>query len=75
VGRKSSQASSRLILGQFYADILLANNFPDPCYHWVVQRVGSAAVLAWGQESSLEMAEKAAYQFLHEQMVAAASAG
>lgn len=73
--RKKKQTSSRLVLGQFYADIVLDPTSPDACYHWVVQRSGFADVLAWGQEASLEMAEKAAYQFLHEQMVAAASAG
>ncbi|HUS18233.1 MAG TPA: hypothetical protein VMZ25_01160 [Terriglobales bacterium] len=65
---KDSKTSSRLVVGKHYADIVPDPKNPGMRFHWVVQQVGSADVLAWGQESSFELAEKAAYQFLHDRL-------
>ncbi len=63
---RDNQSGSRFILGSYFADIVADPTSEGPRVHWVVQRFGSADVIAWGQESSFETARKAAYQYLHE---------
>lgn len=47
-------SNTRLSVGNYIADILIDAR-PDPTlYHWIVQRVGSAAIIQWGQEYSFE---------------------
>lgn len=52
--------NTRLVLSDYLADILVDRRFVPPIYHWVVQRIGSADVVKWGQEASFEEAETAA---------------
>ena len=53
-------SNTRLTIGNFIADILIDSSQPATVYHWIVQRLGSAQILSWGQEQSFEAAEKAA---------------
>jgi hypothetical protein len=61
---RNNQTSSRLIIGQLFADIVADPKFPDSQFHWVVQQIGSTDILAFGQESSRAAAEAAALQYL-----------
>lgn len=54
----------RILLAEYYAD-LLCNRKSDPeIWHWVVQRHGSANILKWGQERDRGAAELAAKTYL-----------
>jgi hypothetical protein len=46
--------NTRLSVGDYIADILLDARPNGAIYHWVVQRVGSAAMIQWGQEYTFE---------------------
>jgi hypothetical protein len=46
--------------GPFRAQIVPDRFYRNRLFHFVIQRQGSAAVLAWGQERSLEEARHAA---------------
>jgi len=56
--------NTRLTIGNFIADILIDGRRYATLYHWIVQRIGSAEILYWGQEHSFEDAEIAAKQCL-----------
>jgi len=61
VAAKSREpGNTRLVLGDYLADILLDARQSARIFHWIVQRVGSAAIVHWGQEYSFEEAEIAA---------------
>lgn len=62
----SPYPNTRLISGNFVADILVNRENDPPVYHWVVQRIGSADVVAWGQESSFEEAQRFAQECMVE---------
>ena len=53
-------SNTRLTLGDYIADILLDTRHHAHIYHWIVQRVGSAEILQWGQEHSFEQAGREA---------------
>ena len=53
-------SNTRLTVGNFIADILIDSRQSATVCHWIVQRLGSAQILSWGQEKSFEAAEKAA---------------
>jgi hypothetical protein len=57
-------SNTRLTLGDYIADILLDTRHHARIYHWIVQRVGSAEILQWGQEYSFEEAQREAQSFL-----------
>jgi len=57
-------SNTRLTLGDYIADILLDTRHHAKIYHWIVQRVGSAEILQWGQEYSFEEAQLQAQSFL-----------
>lgn len=57
---ESAHNNTRLVLSDYIADILVDRRFIPPIYHWVVQRIGSADVVKWGQEASFGDAEAAA---------------
>jgi len=57
-------SNTRLTLGDYIADILLDTRHHEKIYHWIVQRVGSAEILQWGQEYSFEEAQRQAQSFL-----------
>jgi len=46
--------NTRLSVGDYIADILLDARADGTIYHWIVQRVGSAAIIHWGQEYTFE---------------------
>lgn len=56
--------NTRLAIGNFIADILVDQREPAVLCHWIVQRVGSAEILYWGQESTFAQAEEAATDYL-----------
>lgn len=56
--------NTRLTLGGYIADILLDARHNARIFHWIVQRVGSAAIVFWGQEYTFEDAKTAAQSCL-----------
>jgi hypothetical protein len=56
--------NTRLSVGDYIADILLDARPDGTIYHWIVQRVGSAAIIQWGQEYSFEEAHAAVKTYL-----------
>jgi hypothetical protein len=61
---QESKPNTRLTIGRYIADILLDPRSYATLYHWVTQRIGSAEIIAWSQESSFEEAERAARERL-----------
>ena len=58
--------NTRISFGDCFADIL-----QDPetqIGYWIVQRVGSADIVQWGQENSFAEAEDCAKQYLEDLM-------
>jgi hypothetical protein len=53
----------RLTLGDF-ADIIVDTSEHIPIYHWIVQKVGSAAIVRWSQEQTFEEAKSVALSYL-----------
>ena len=66
VGAKQAQepGNTRLKLGDYIADVLLDSRFDTLICHWIVQRIGSPEVVAWGQERSFDEAKSAAESHL-----------
>ncbi len=56
--------NTRLTLGNYIADVLLDARHNAKIYHWIVQRVGSAAIVYWGQDYTFEGAKTAAQSCL-----------
>jgi hypothetical protein len=56
--------NTRLSVGDYIADILLDARPDGTIYHWIVQRVGSAAIIQWGQEYAFEDAYSAVTAYL-----------
>lgn len=56
--------NTRLTVGNHIADILMDGRQPAILCHWIVQRIGSAEVLYWGQETTFAQAEEAAIAYL-----------
>lgn len=56
--------NTRLTVGNFIADILVDRREPSALCHWIVQRIGSAEILYWGQETSFDQAQQAAADYL-----------
>ena len=56
--------NTRLTVGDYIADILLDARPDGTIYHWIVQRVGSAAIIQWGQEYAFEDASSAVTAYL-----------
>jgi hypothetical protein len=56
--------NTRLSVGDYIADILLDARPNGTIYHWIVQRVGSAAIIQWGQEYTFEDAYSAVTAYL-----------
>jgi hypothetical protein len=57
-------SNTRLTLGDYIADVLLDARHHEKVYHWIVQQVGSVAIIQWGQESTFEEAKAAAQSYL-----------
>lgn len=58
--------NTRLAVGGYIADILVDCSRSSAVYHWIVQRVGSAEILQWGQETTFTEARAAASGYLRE---------
>jgi hypothetical protein len=56
--------NTRLSVGNYIADILLDARPEGTIYHWIVQRVGSAAIIHWGQEYTFEDAHATVKAYL-----------
>ena len=56
--------NTRLSVGDYIADILLDARPDGTIYHWIVQRVGSAAIIQWGQEYAFDDAYSAVSAYL-----------
>jgi hypothetical protein len=63
-GQAEEPENTRLTLGNYIADVVLDARHNAKIFHWIVQRVGSAAVAHWGQEYTFEDAKTAAYNCL-----------
>jgi hypothetical protein len=59
-------SNTRLTRGSYIADIFLDQRNTPHIFHWIVQKVGSAAILHWGQEYTFESAHQAATSYLEE---------
>ncbi len=59
-GTSKEPENTRLTLGGYIADILLDARHNAKIFHWIVQRIGSATIVYWGQEYSFEDARSAA---------------
>ena len=63
---RTAHRNTRISFGDYFADVL---QDPDSGIgHWIVQRVGSADIVQWGQETSFEEAEECAKQYLEQLM-------
>jgi len=62
--KPGNPSNTRLTIGRYIADILLDNRQPAAVCHWIVQKIGSAEILQWGQESTFAEAEQAARTYL-----------
>jgi len=56
--------NTRLSIGGYIADILLDARSNGTIYHWIVQKIGSAEIIQWGQEYAFEDAHSAATAYL-----------
>ena len=56
--------NTRITVGNHFADIVINREGPQPIYYWIVQRTGSADVVAWGQEDSFSKAEESVQHWL-----------
>ncbi len=64
VKKPRTPSNTRLTVGNYIADILVDSRQPSVLCHWIVQRIGSAEVLHWGQETTFAEAEQAASEYL-----------
>jgi hypothetical protein len=62
--QESKPPNTRLTIGNYIADILVDPRSHATVYHRIVQRIGSAEIIAWSQENSFEEAEEAARKCL-----------
>lgn len=62
--KSSAPTNTRIVLGNYIADILIDTRQPSVLCHWIVQRTGSAEILQWGQEKTFAEAEQAATDYL-----------
>jgi hypothetical protein len=62
--RAPEPPNTRLSVGDYIADILLDARPEGTIYHWIVQRVGSAAIIHWGQEYTFEDAHATVKNYL-----------
>jgi hypothetical protein len=56
--------NTRLTLGDYLADVLLDTRHDAKIFHWIVQKIGSAAIIHWGQERTFQDAKSAAQSYL-----------
>ncbi len=56
---------ARLTMGDYIADIIEDEH--APVHHWIVQKLGSAEIIFWGQERTVEAARGEAQAFLEQE--------
>lgn len=66
IRKEKNPPNTRLEVEGYIADILVDSSRPSAVYHWIVQRVGSAEILQWGQETTFAEAKAAASGYLRE---------
>ena len=57
-------SNTRLVLGDYIADVLLDARHNAKIFLWIVQKVGSPAIVQWGQEYTFNDAKSAAQSYL-----------
>lgn len=57
-------SNERIAVAEYFAEIIRGPGVDTPIFHWIVQRVGSAEVLMWAQETSYESACASAKAYL-----------
>jgi hypothetical protein len=62
--QRSQQPDARITLAEYFAEIVQGQGPDGAIFHWIVQRVGSADVLMWGQDSTHEEACASAKSYL-----------
>jgi hypothetical protein len=62
--KKEYARSTRLTLGSYFADIVSDEHSEPPMVYWIVQRVGSPAVLGIGQQPAFGSALQEAHDCL-----------
>jgi hypothetical protein len=62
--RAPEPENTRLTLGDYLADVLLDTRHDAKIFHWIVQKIGSAAIIHWGQERTFQDAKSAAESYL-----------
>jgi len=63
---RTAHKNTRISFGDYFADIL-----QDPetqIGYWIIQKIGSADIVQWGQEESFQAAEHCAKQYLERLM-------
>jgi hypothetical protein len=63
--KENKPPNTRLQIGSHIADIFVDSRSYATVHHWIVQKLGSAEIIAWGQEKSFEDAEAAARDCLN----------
>ena len=64
--KKDEAAQLRLGRPPFFADVISDVRSQPPIHHWLVHREGSAKILHWGQETTLESAKTAAMSYIRD---------
>lgn len=64
--RKKPLVRRTLSSGGYEAEFFTDPSADFPVVHYVVSRKGEAEILAWGQESSMEAAQRAAMDAMHD---------
>ena len=62
---KDEMTKRTLITNGYEAEFFVDTRHCPMLYHYVVTRQGSAEILHWGQEFSMEEAERAAMDWMH----------
>jgi hypothetical protein len=63
---RTTHKNTRISFGDYFADIL--HDPETQIGYWIIQRIGSADIVQWGQEESFAAAENCAKQYLEELM-------
>jgi hypothetical protein len=59
-------SNTRLVLGEYIADIFLDTRFNAKVCHWIIQKIGSPEIVFWGQEYTFDQAKSAAQSYLED---------
>ena len=59
-------SSTRITVGKHVANIFIDSSKYTTMHHWIVQHLGSAEIIAWGQEPTFDRAKSAARDCLND---------